>query len=767
MSIPADPEVFQPLTLEERERRDNLVGTIRLGEVTSLLSGKALREVRDRRLYRETHTSLEVWAREVCGIKDRARIYQLIEFANVQEAAAKQGFEVANERIARALGTTSPENYGLVLAVSQAETGKTNPRSAVVHAVSEVVGSMAAGMVEDPETHEPMPFSDLPFERKAEAVALAVQAAGKDRPTPQGTGTVKSDGHRPGPASGDETAMTGNRRGVFDVHVHVVVATCDQCNQKSSPVPTRDALFASTTFAGLGWSLEGSLAYCPACTRGRAMTQIENVPPPLSFTIAALESEAAPLDQLLQELNEVNDRKVALTGLIEIATAATHKLRVLSSLTQDVLKGEEGTEIVGGSVESKLRVELNHRSAWIQSSLEISREVAEPEEANPGTSEEPAEELPAETSSEAEAALSNPAGADALPEDTADSSAAPMDKTISEAVEVHPVPVTDEPQTNVLETGDSTLLIGDAAEPQADASQPAEPVLPDYSASSEETQEPAGDVLIDGAACAAETPVLSQPERVRAWVLAHTAGEFDARQVGEALSIHLTNVRKHLALLATGGLIVKVPGTGVAPNVLSRYRVCETTEPAPAAEGPPGTEPQTEPEQYRPSTRAQVHGWITRHPGEEFEATQIASELSVTIKSVIDVLHAMVKTGDLKRVPGTGSDNIPSRYQYVVWQGPAPHQKPVALAPAPALDVPEMEGEYLPSQDLPLSSEDVEVLTLLLDHDGRTYNQLLHKLSWARPRLDRTLQRMQASNLVGKRLADFICLVPKSQVMSS
>jgi len=93
--------------------------------------------------------------------------------------------------------------------------------------------------------------------------------------------------------------------------------------------------------------------------------------------------------------------------------------------------------------------------------------------------------------------------------------------------------------------------------------------------------------------------------------------------------------------------------------------------------------------------------------------------------------------------------------------------KPTALATAPALNVPEMDGEYSPSQDLPLSSEDVEVLTLLLEHDGRTYNQLLHKLSWARPRLDRTLQRMEASNLVGRRLADFICLVPKSRVVSS
>ncbi|WP_188960738.1 hypothetical protein [Deinococcus aquiradiocola] len=182
--------VFEDLTPEERGRREELVEIIVVGEVASLRSGKALREVRDRRLYRETHTNLEAWAHDACRLS-RARVYQLIEFADVHEAAADQGIEVSNERMARALGVISPEHYGLVVAVTQAATGKDRPSNADLQAVGEVVRDMAAGMVEHPDTREPMPFADLPPERKAEAVTRAVQAGSRDRRDFQGTDDVK------------------------------------------------------------------------------------------------------------------------------------------------------------------------------------------------------------------------------------------------------------------------------------------------------------------------------------------------------------------------------------------------------------------------------------------------------------------------------------------------------------------------------------------------------------------------------------------------
>lgn len=191
MTAQVNIEVFEGLTPEERGRREELVEIIVVGEVASLRAGRALREVRDRRLYRETHTSLEAWAQEVCRIRNRSRIYQLIEFADVHDAAAEQGVEVSNERMARALGVISPEHYGLVVAVSQAATGKAQPSSSDIQAVGEVVRDMAAGMVEHPDTREPTPFASLPPERKAEAVTRAVQAGSKDRRDYQGTDDVK------------------------------------------------------------------------------------------------------------------------------------------------------------------------------------------------------------------------------------------------------------------------------------------------------------------------------------------------------------------------------------------------------------------------------------------------------------------------------------------------------------------------------------------------------------------------------------------------
>ncbi|WP_407540248.1 hypothetical protein Q0M94_02285 [Deinococcus radiomollis] len=192
MTTQVDIEVFEPLTPEERGRREELVETIVVGEVASLRAGKALREVRDRRLYRETHTSLEAWAREVCGIKERTRIYQLIDFANIHEAAAEHGVEVSNERMARALGVVAPADYQLVLDVTRATTGKTNPSSADIQGVADANRMMAEGMaIEHPETGEPISYQDLPPEHRAPALAKAVQRGSQDRKDFQGTDDVK------------------------------------------------------------------------------------------------------------------------------------------------------------------------------------------------------------------------------------------------------------------------------------------------------------------------------------------------------------------------------------------------------------------------------------------------------------------------------------------------------------------------------------------------------------------------------------------------
>ena len=183
--------VFELLTPEERGRREELVETIVVGEVVSLRAGKALREVRDRRLYRETHTSLEAWALEMCRVK-RSRVYLLIEFAVVQEAAAEQGIEVSNERMARALGMVPAADYQLIVDVTRATTGRANPSSADIQGVADANRMRVEGMaVEHPQTGEPIKYADLPPAQRAPALATAVQRGSQDRRDFQGTDDQK------------------------------------------------------------------------------------------------------------------------------------------------------------------------------------------------------------------------------------------------------------------------------------------------------------------------------------------------------------------------------------------------------------------------------------------------------------------------------------------------------------------------------------------------------------------------------------------------
>ena len=190
MTTQVDIDELQILTPEERGRREELAETILVGEVASLRSGKALREVRDRRLYRETHASLEDWALDV-GRVSRARVYQLIQFADVQEAAAEQGIEVSNERLARALGVAAPEDWAVVMAAGQEAFQKQNLSSSEVHGAAETVRMMAAGHIEHPQTGEPVPWSSVPQDQQMTAVVTTMQRHSKALKDFQGTEDVK------------------------------------------------------------------------------------------------------------------------------------------------------------------------------------------------------------------------------------------------------------------------------------------------------------------------------------------------------------------------------------------------------------------------------------------------------------------------------------------------------------------------------------------------------------------------------------------------
>ncbi|WP_293910232.1 hypothetical protein [Deinococcus sp.] len=182
---------IQPiLTPEQRARRLELEELVLIGETLALRGARALRELRDARLYRSTHATFEGYGQDALRLT-RARLYQLINWADAADAAEVQGIEINSERMARALGLAPPEHYGLVVAVTQAATGKERPSSADIAAVGEVVRDMAQGMVEHPATRQSVPFAELPPERKAEAVVAAVQAGAKDRRDFQGVDDIK------------------------------------------------------------------------------------------------------------------------------------------------------------------------------------------------------------------------------------------------------------------------------------------------------------------------------------------------------------------------------------------------------------------------------------------------------------------------------------------------------------------------------------------------------------------------------------------------
>ncbi|MDL2342586.1 hypothetical protein QOL99_00285 [Deinococcus sp. MIMF12] len=187
----AEIEVQQLLTPEERARRAELEEQVLVGVRAGIMAGRALRTLQGERLYRSTHPTFEAYGLETFGLS-RARLYQLIDFAEVAEEAAERGIEISNERVARALGVVAPDDYALVLAVTRAVTGKATPSSADVQGVADTVRTLADGMqVEHPDTQEPVPLSEIPPERRVEAVSKAVQRGTQDRKDFQGTDDVK------------------------------------------------------------------------------------------------------------------------------------------------------------------------------------------------------------------------------------------------------------------------------------------------------------------------------------------------------------------------------------------------------------------------------------------------------------------------------------------------------------------------------------------------------------------------------------------------
>jgi hypothetical protein len=105
-----EPTAITALTPGERRHLQALEKRIERGMQTFKEVGASLQEVRDSRLYRETHTSFESYCHERWGL-ERQRAYQLIGANEVIEALpAETSGLVRNEATARELVTVMRED---------------------------------------------------------------------------------------------------------------------------------------------------------------------------------------------------------------------------------------------------------------------------------------------------------------------------------------------------------------------------------------------------------------------------------------------------------------------------------------------------------------------------------------------------------------------------------------------------------------------------------------------------------------------------------
>jgi hypothetical protein len=127
--VPIMGSVAEPLTPKEKRHLGALEKRIERGMATFIDVGLALQEIRDTRLYRETHPNFDSYCRERWQF-DRGRAYQLIGAAEVAKVIPASATPIANEAQARELVALVHENPDLVRQVWQEVTKDDAPVSA-------------------------------------------------------------------------------------------------------------------------------------------------------------------------------------------------------------------------------------------------------------------------------------------------------------------------------------------------------------------------------------------------------------------------------------------------------------------------------------------------------------------------------------------------------------------------------------------------------------------------------------------------------------
>lgn len=184
----------EPLDSAERERRTELEAVIEHGLRSFDETGRALREMRDSRLYKDTHDTFESYCAERWRIS-RSQAYRLIDAAAVVELVSPTGDTPANEAVARELVALqgSPDELRETWRRAVAEHGS-HPTAAQVRAtirgISVVDDEPVAGEPAEPRR---TPEQDPRFEMVEDAVAiLQMLPAPEDFVFPEDPGDVEA-----------------------------------------------------------------------------------------------------------------------------------------------------------------------------------------------------------------------------------------------------------------------------------------------------------------------------------------------------------------------------------------------------------------------------------------------------------------------------------------------------------------------------------------------------------------------------------------------
>jgi hypothetical protein len=154
-------------TRTEEIKRENLIERVNAGKKTFIKVGEALKQLRDERLYRNTHDTFEDFCRELWGF-DKSYANRLIKAAKV-ESAVPIGPKPKSEAVCRELGRIEDSvERNSVWALTVARYGESPTAAQVRELVDEHLGIVdEAEQTSEPSTSDPEAFeSDATAETK-------------------------------------------------------------------------------------------------------------------------------------------------------------------------------------------------------------------------------------------------------------------------------------------------------------------------------------------------------------------------------------------------------------------------------------------------------------------------------------------------------------------------------------------------------------------------------------------------------------------------